>query len=268
MTKVITLIEFAKLTSPQLGELITRQPLALLPIGQVEEHGPHLPLDTDAVIAERITRAASERLVDLPAMVLPTIWTGYSGRELAHWPGTIRVRTRVFADLVFDVIHSLVEMGVRKIVTVNGHGHHPALLEMVAREIADETGVYVACVDVARMAAPAVAKHRRSTPGGCIHGCEFETSLALYLGLEVDMSKAPTQDHFNYSSANVSGDGFTPGKRVFWSTWGIQRSKTGVYGDPALATAEMGEVVFQATVGELVAFCREFHQAPPANWGD
>lgn len=261
------MIEFAKLTSPQLGELLKRRPLALLPVGQVEEHGPHLPLDTDAVIAERVTHAAAADLEALPAMVLPTLWAGYSGRELTHWPGTIRVRTRVFADLVSDVVQSLVAMGVSKIITVNGHGHHPALLEMVAREVADDTGVYIACVDVARMAAPAVARHRRSEPGGCIHACEFETALALYLGLPVDMSQAPTEDHFRYRSDNVSGDGFTPGKRVFWSTWGIQRSQSGAYGDPVLATAAMGEAVFQEAVSNLTAFCREYHAAPPADWG-
>jgi creatinine amidohydrolase len=258
---------FASLTSPQLTEIIARHPLALLPVGQLEEHGPHLPLNADAVIAERVTAATAERLEDLPCLLLPTVWSGYSGKELAHWAGTIRVRTRVFADLIFDIVQSLCDMGIQKIVTVNGHGHHPALLEMVAREIADATGVYIACADVAKMAAPAVQQHRQSPPGGCIHGCEFETSLMLHLGEPVDMSQAHDRDLFTYSSLNFPGDGFAGGKKAFWSTWGIQRSETGIYGDPTCATAEFGKLVFEETVTNLEAFCREYHGVKAADWG-
>lgn len=260
--------ELAALTSPQLAELLARNPLALLPIGQVEEHGAHLPLNADLVIAERLTQAAAAQLEDLPALVLPGVWSGYSGRELAHWPGTIRVRTRVFADLIYDIVHSLVDMGLRKIITINGHGHHPALLEMVAREVADATGIYIACVDVAKMAAGAVAKYRKSAPGGCIHGCEFETSLLMYFGYPVDKSLCHTQDIFRYASPNIPGDGFAGGKKAFWSTWGIQRSHTGIYGDPTVASAETGELIFHEAVANLVSFCREYHAAEPANWDD
>ncbi|MBU0610691.1 MAG: creatininase family protein [Armatimonadetes bacterium] len=258
---------FASLTSPQLGEIIARRPLAILPVGQIEEHGPHLPINADVVIAERVATAAAGRLEDLPCLLLPALWAGYSGRELAHWPGTIRVRTRVFADLVFDLVKSLCEMGIEKIVTVNGHGHHPALLEMAAREIADATGVYIACAEVAKMAAPAVAQYRQSAPGGCIHGGEFETSLLLHLGEPVDMSQAHSRDVFRYASDNFPGDGFAGGKKAFWSTWGIQRSETGIYGDPTCATAEFGRMVFEEAVKNLEAFCREYHGVEAADWG-
>jgi creatinine amidohydrolase len=257
---------FAELTSPQIADLIAQKPLALIPVGQLEEHGPHLPVNADALIAERITGALAERLEDLPCLLLPTVWSGYSGKELAKWAGTIRLRTRVFADMMFDIIRSLTEMGIEKIVTVNGHGHHPALLEMVAREIADETGVYIACAEAAKMAAPAVQKHRKSVPGGCIHGCEFETSLLLYFGAKVDMSQAHNRDFFRYNTENFPGDGFSGSKQAFWSTWGIQRSETGIYGDPTVADAEFGRLVFEEAVKNLEGFCREYHSVPAAKW--
>ncbi|NPV46859.1 MAG: creatininase family protein [Armatimonadetes bacterium] len=259
---------FGQLRSPQLGDLIGKNPLALIPIGQLEEHGPHLPVNTDFVIAERLSEACAEQLQELPCLLLPGVWSGYSGKELTHWPGTIRVRTRVFADLIYDIVHSLVAMGFRKIATVNGHGHHPALLEIVAREVADAAGVYIACVDVAKMAAPAVARYRKSPPGGCIHGGEFETSLMLYLTDDVDMAVATAEDVFRYSSPNVPADGFAGSKKAFWSTWGIQRSKTGVYGDPTLATRETGEAIYRETLENLVGFLREYHAAEPADWSD
>ena len=248
-----------ELASPEVGALVEQNALCLVPIGQVEEHGKHLPVGTDATIAERVVTAAAERLEpDLPTVTLPAIWTGYSGKELANWPGTIRVRTRVVADLVFDVVKSLIEMGFAKIILVNGHGHHPGILEMVAREIADETGVYIAVAEVAKLAAEAVQQHRKSAPGGCIHGGEFETSVMLHLGEPVDMSKATDEDVFRFESEFFAKDGFAGSKAAFWSTWGIQRSKTGIYGDPTVATKEFGEVVFEAMVGKLVAFAREF----------
>lgn len=257
---------FAELTSPQIADFIARKSLVLIPVGQVEEHGPHLPVNADAVVAQRVTHAAAEKLADLPCVVLPTVWAGYSGRELQNWPGTIRLRTRVFADMMFDIISSLVEMGFDKIATVNGHGHHPALLEMTAREIADAHSVYIACIEVAKMAAEEVARCRRSAPGGCIHGGEYETSLMLHFGCPVDMAAAHGDDMFAYSSANVPADGFTGGKKAFWSTWGIQRSKTGIYGDPTCACAETGERIFNAAVDAMVDFCREYHAHPAADW--
>ena len=185
-------------------------------------------------------------------MVLPALWSGYSGKELTRWPGTIRVRTRVVADVVYDVVHSLTDMGFAKIIIVNGHGHHPAILEMVAREIADDTGVYIAVMDAAKLAAQAVQAHRRSAPGGCIHGGEFETSLMLHLGRPVDMDLATDEDTFTFESPCFPKDGFAGSKKAFWSTWGIQASKTGIYGTPSVATEEFGRVVFEAMVQELV----------------
>lgn len=257
--------DFSMLTSPQIGRLAEDNALCLLPVGQVEEHGRHLPTGTDTVIANSVVRAAADKLhPEPPTLVLPALWAGYSGKELTRWPGTIRVRTRVVADVVYDVVHSLTDMGFAKIIIVNGHGHHPAILEMVAREIADDTGVYIAVMDAAKLAAQAVQAHRRSAPGGCIHGGEFETSLMLHLGRPVDMDLATDEDTFTFESPCFPKDGFAGSKKAFWSTWGIQASKTGIYGTPSVATEEFGRVVFEAMVQELVEFSREYWRTPTA----
>ena len=157
-------------------------------------------------------------------------------------------------------------MRFEKVVVVNGHGHHPAILEMVAREIADDTGAYIAVMDAAKLAAKAVAEHRKSAPGGCIHGGEFETSLMLYLDQPVEMDKATDEDTFVFASPFFPRDGFAGSKKAFWSTWGIQVSKTGIYGTPTVSTREFGEVVFNSMVDELVAFAREYWKTPTACW--
>ena len=254
-----TPVRLAELTSPEVGEWVARGALALLPVGQVEEHGPHLPVSTDWVIAERTAAAAAELVhPEPPIVLLPGVWSGYSATIMQQWPGTIRLRTRVFADMVHDIVLSCLGMGFRKLVMLNAHGHHPALLEMVAREIGDETETAVAVVDVARMAVDAMRAVRKSAPGGAIHGGEFETSLMLYFGAPVRMDLATAEDLFRYHSDNIPGDGFSGSKRAFWSTWAIQPTKTGIYGDPTCATAETGKVIFESMVENVAGFLREY----------
>ena len=251
---------FVDLTSPEVGAAAERESLVLLPVGQVEEHGPHLPVGTDLFIAEHVVRAVADELEGrIETLVLPGLWTGYSGAELGRWPGTLMVRTRVFTDLVHDVCLSLIKSGFRKICLVNAHGHHPALLETALREIADETGVYLATLEIARLAREAFQQVRKSEPGGAIHGGEFETSLLLYLGERVETHRASDEDHFRYASVHVPGDGFSGGKPGFWSTWGIQRSETGIYGSPTVASRETGERVFRAIVAGAAEFLLEYH---------
>lgn len=253
------IIRLTDLTSPEVAEWVGHGALALLPVGQIEEHGPHLPVNTDLVIAERTAEAAAEAVHPNPPVVLfPAIWSGYSASIMQKWPGTIRLRTRAFADMVHDIVTSALQMGFRKVVLLNAHGHHPALLQMVAREIGDETGTAIAVVEVAKMAADAVRAHRKSKPGGCIHGGEFETSLMLHFGARVEMDKAPTDAHFTYSSANVPGDGFAGSKRALWSTWAIQETGSGIYGDPTCATAGTGKRIFEALVANVAGFLREY----------
>lgn len=250
---------FGDLTSPELDALAKRHALVLFPVGQIEEHGRHLPVDTDAVIAERVATAVAQRLADeTPVLVMPTIWTGYSAKAMVRWAGTIRLRTSVFVGLVSDVCRSLIEMGLDRIVIINAHGHHPPLLETAVREIADDCGVHMAIVNVWSMGEEAFSAVRKSRPGGAIHGGEFETSLMLYFGAPVDMSKATDQDIMRYSSEFVPADGFAGSKKVFWSTWGIQESTTGIYGDPTVASAETGRVVFEAIVVNTARFVLEF----------
>ena len=75
------------------------------------------------------------------------------------------------------------------------------------------------------------------------------------------MTKATDEDAMRYHSDFVAGDNFFGGQRVFWSTWGLQESKTGAYGDPTVATAETGRDMMEAMVENTAAFAREFMSA-------
>ena len=255
-------LEFEKLTSPEIGRLARRRALVLLPFGQVEEHGPHLPVETDARIAtelgHRIASAASRRI---PIVLAPTLWTGYSGKEMARWPGMIRVRTRVVMDLLFDVVSSFIEMSFRRVVLLSTHGHHSELARVVMRELHDAwPQAHLAVIDPVSLSAETYRAIRRSAPGGSCHAGEWETSLMLFFGARVEMSKASNLDHLRYSSEFVPPDTFSGPKPVFWSTWKIQRSRTGVYGDPTVADAETGRQLVESVVERASRFLEEFYR--------
>lgn len=253
-------VYFADQRSPQLQKAIEANTLIILPVGQVEEHGNHLPVSTDTAIVEGVAQRLAETLVaeNLPTLVMPAIWSGYSTRDMVRWPGTMCIRPQVFMDLVYDVCGSLVEMGFRKIMLLSGHGHHTGTLRVVTRRIADAYDVYMALVSSASLAAERFSEIRKSGRGGSIHGGEYETSLMLYLGEPVDMDQVTDEDIMRYHSDFIAGDNFVGGQKVFWSTWGLQKSKTGIYGDPTVATAETGRQLVEAMVVNGVAFAREF----------
>lgn len=254
---------FADQRWPQLEAAIEANALVILPIGQIEEHGRHLPVSTDATIADAVGLRLAQRLVEdgIQTLVLPAIWTGYSTKDMVRWPGVMRVRPQVFMDLVFDVCSSLIGMGFRKLMLLSCHGHHAGALRVVTRLIADAHDVYMALVSPGALAAERYQQIRRSGRGGSIHAGEYETSLMLHLGQPVDMSEATDEDVMRYHSPFIAGDNFAGGQKVFWSTWGLQKSKTGAYGDPTVATAETGREIMEAMVANGAAFAKEFMSA-------
>ena len=245
---------------PQIKEHIGKRSLLILPIGTTEEHGLHLPVDTDARIAEAWgTRLAATLEPEMPVLLMDTIRYGYSMRIMRQWPGTIIVRSRVFMDMVFDLCRSLLDMGFQKLAILDCHGGHGGPLNTVSRELCDATDKAVAILSPFVMARDEFNAARKSPAGGVLHACEFETSLVLHISPEVvDMSKASNEDFMNYHSDFVAGDNCLGQQRVTWSTWYLQASKTGAYGDPTVATAEMGKLIMDAAVANGTRFLREF----------
>lgn len=258
---------FRDQSSPQIGEHIKKRTLLILPVGTTEEHGPHLPVDTDARIAEAYGTRLAEALTaaSIPVLLLDTIRYGYSLKVMRQWPGTIIVRSRVLMDMVFDVCRSLLDMGFEKMVMLDCHGGHGGPLNTVTRELCDATDKSVAIVNPFVMAREEFNAARKSPAGGALHGCEFETSLVLHISPEVvDMSKATNVDFFRYHSDFVAGDNCLGRQKVTWSTWYIQPSQTGLYGDPTVATAEMGKLIMDAAVANAVRFLQDYWSHSPA----
>jgi len=245
---------------PMLKEHIEKKSLLILPIGTTEEHGPHLPVDCDARIAEVYGQRLAETLApEMPVLVMDTIRYGYSMKIMKQWPGTIVVRSRVFMDMVFDICRSVLDMGFDKLALLDCHGHHSGPLNTVSRELCDATDKAVAIISPAALSRDEFNAVRKSEQGGAIHACEWETSILLHISPEVvDMAKATDVDTMRYHSDFVAGDGFKGRQRVTWSTWYLQASTTGTYGTPTVATAETGKIVLDAAVANGARFLKEY----------
>lgn len=263
---------FQHKTSPEIREAADRDTLILLPVGQVEEHGPHLPLDCDCIIARETAKTVAEALVsELPVLVMPTVWTAYTVRQVARWPGLITFREpEPMIQMIYDILASLVENGFNKIVIINAHGNNPAILELACRRIGSDYDVFPAVTYVLGMSKTIGPQVRQSEMGGCGgHAGEEETALLLHLTPElVHMDRATDQDIVRYQTRFFPGDIYAQVPNavsgVYWSTWGVVESETGVYGDPTAATADTGKALFEAIVNNYKAFLREYYAHDPS----
>jgi creatinine amidohydrolase len=255
-------IYYDALTWPEINEAVVARKVVLLPIGSTEQHGHHLPLDTDNFLARSVCVRAAER-APRELLVMPTIPYGYNEHAL-DFPGTIHVHYDHFIEYCLDVCKSVVHAGFLRLVIVDGHGSNEHLCEFIARRATLETDALVASTMWTNLAVEAFESVRDSGPGGAAHACELETSAYLYLaGERVQMDKA--SDHYG-GAAGKEGSrflhvdltkGIGPMKVVRWTS---SATPTGVSGAPTLATAEKGKVTVEGAAENLLAFTREFRE--------
>ena len=252
-------INFEKNSWPFLKECIEKNALVLMPIGAIEQHGPHLPIDTDMTIARKISEAVAQKLNDkFPVLVTPDLWPAYNGKYIQkNWPGSLTVSQNTQKNLLYDITISLIEMGFRKIMYLNSHGQNLFTMEAVIRKIADNYNIHIPYIFEYNIIKDFMAKERKSEEGGMCHACEVETSLMLYLTDLVQMDKAE-KNLLKYRSKFRNTDGAKSSK-VFWSTWGLETTKTGVFGDPTVATKDMGKKLFKYIIENISEFAEEYY---------
>jgi len=176
------MVELSKRTSPEAAELLGARTVALLPIGSLEPHGPHLPLDTDVTIALAQARRAAQRLeqAGLTVVVLPALPYGLTNYS-DGFAGRVTLKPTTLWTLVEDVVNSLEQQEVRQVVLVNGH-LEPEHVRILRGLVADhpERGpqraqVVLADVSRKRWAATLGAEFQS---GDC-HAGRYESSLVL-----------------------------------------------------------------------------------------
>lgn len=166
----------------------------VVPIGSTEQHGPHLSVATDAVLAEHVARSAASQATapDRPVLVAPTLNYGASDHHLPH-AGTLSVRGTTYLALLIDILESAVRTGYRRIVLLNGHGGNEDLARQAAREVTAEYPAVIAAVGYwtlawGRLVQVATRHGLGPVPG---HAGAFETSLVAHVAPQyADVSAA------------------------------------------------------------------------------
>ncbi len=265
----MTSYRYGELTWPQVKEAAESGKVAVVPVATIEDHGLHLPVDTDVLlcteVCERAVKLASDR-----AVLVPPINHGFSPHHM-DFPGALTIGADTFIKYCVDVCRSLTHHGFRRILIVNGHGSNTPFVDIIARLTVVETGALVAAVNywnAPGVHAAAEALRESDLVGGMNHACEFETSIYLALRPDlVDMSKAvrelshePTR---NYWTDLVGGDG----PLVMMEHWSAL-SQSGVMGDPTKASAEKGVTLLAAAADGIVELIDEMRDRRPAQRRD
>jgi len=234
-----------ELTWPEAKERLQLVDVALLPVGSIEQHGPHLPLDTDAFDAAHLAREVAMACSEPRPLVLPLVPYGVSYHH-DDFAGTLSVSPDTLAKLVQDIGMSAARNGVKKLIIINGHGGNDPALHFAAQLINRDASIFT-CVDSGETSDTDVFGIAE-TPND-VHAGEIETSttLALRPGL-VRMDKA-RKFVPKFSSHYLD---FTSKRSVVWHAKTVRISKSGVLGDPSKASREKGERIWAVMISNLV----------------
>jgi creatinine amidohydrolase/Fe(II)-dependent formamide hydrolase-like protein len=236
-----------ELTWPQAEARFKEVDLVLLPVGAIEQHGPHLPLDTDAFDARHLALEVARSCSAPRPLVLPLIPYGVSYHH-QDFPGTLGVSPDALSHLVCEVGMAAALHGATKLVIINGHGGNVPALSYAAQMINRDAHIFT-CVESGETS-DADVDAMTETPND-VHAGESETSTSLAVRPELVRMEAawPSVPHF--SSRYLD---FTNKRSVAWYAHTMKLSSSGVLGDPTKASAEKGRRIWEVMVRRLVEF--------------
>ena len=219
----------AELTWPEAEKRFKEVDVALLPVGALEQHGPHLPLDCDAFDAQFIAQRVAEGCKDPQPLVLPLIPYGVSYHH-EDFSGTISIDPETLSQMVYDIGMSAVRHGITKLVIINGHGGNSPALHFAAQMINRDAHIFT-CVDTGE-SSDADIYAMTDTPND-VHAGEIETSTTL--ATRPHLVKLDRAHRFvpKFSSRYLD---FTTKRSVGWYAHTSKISPKGILGDPTKAS--------------------------------
>ena len=249
------------LTTQDFAGLDAERVVAILPVGAVEQHGPHLPVRVDAAINAGIMARAVELMPpDCLVLVLPMMPVGKSDEHLA-FPGTLTLSHETLGRVWYELGESVHRAGIRKILFLNSHGGQPQLLEIVCRDLRVKLGMFASSVMWPRLidmdALFDAAENRHG-----IHGGQSETSVMLHLHHDlVEMDRAenfvPLSVQIERESEILSPEGSA---RFGWQAQDLHPK--GACGDATKATAELGKMTVHRAAARLLTVIDEIARYP------
>jgi creatinine amidohydrolase len=262
----------ADLAPPDLKAYLAEKNIVMVPIASLEQHGPHLPLATDTIQAEEVTRRAAERA---HVLYTPCIWFGYSPQHLyepGEGTGTITVRSQVLLEVYRDVARSLIYHGFDRIVFVNNHGSNTKIIDPLLRRIRYETGAFVTMSKLYAerylgLIEDVMENPPEETPGW--HSSELETAQVMahderLVRMDRAVHERPRRpDWFPDSFVKLDGapDVEFQGYQYFlFPTDHSDFTPSGVIGNPFRASAEKGRETYERYARHLADALVEFEK--------
>ncbi len=229
-------VEWARMTRVELCEFAAKpRALAILPVGALEQHGPHLPTITDTASAHAAAvRAARLVSAETPVAVLPGFWLGLSEH---HFPfgATVSIDSQAYWAVLDGIARSLKVLGVSRLLIVNGHGGNVEPLAVIVRELAVKHAMAIVSTTPWYLSPTETHAVFDSNPQGR-HACEGETSIMLAIAPDT----VRTERFASAVQYRPQGVSCRPGFYRFYSFAEIA-PLAGCTGDPRSATAEKGE---------------------------
>jgi creatinine amidohydrolase len=231
-------------------DALDRATVVVIPFGAMEQHGAHLPLETDALIGQELAR----RLDDVcqgRLLILPTQWLGLSTHHMG-FPGTITASVDTYLALATEIIESIAQAGFKKILLLNSHGGNSSALDVVLTKVRlSYPEARVVLVTYWNIAAEKLRALRDSAEGGMGHACELETSLVMAAksdAVRIDKIKADGR----WSTSRFLGKDMLSGGTAGVSRSFSEISTDGAVGDPRTASVDKGQKFFDAIVAQLL----------------
>jgi creatinine amidohydrolase len=236
----------------------TSSKVFVVPLGSLEQHGPHLPLGTDSWIAGEVAKRVEQEAPN-QIVLLPTLWLGHSPHHRQF--GCVSVDMRPYMDMISGLCRSLVASGARKILLLNGHGGNDVPAKAALREVKDyfpsSLDLYIAFASYWNLAAPKLMEMRDSPRGGMGHACELETSILLAVAPESVDKSAIAPDGLRNDSKWLQHD-MLAGQPYFLVNDFHEITESGVFAMPQYASAEKGDRFLRAIVECVLEFIHDF----------
>jgi creatinine amidohydrolase len=241
------------LSALQLSAELTKDSIIVLPLGAIEQHGPHLPLNTDFVVADAVSRAAVDKFgAETNAWLLPTLPFTKSN-EHAWAAGTMWLSATTMMAVIDDIGRCVASTPAKKIMFINGHGGNSALMAMMNRELRLKYGLQTFLAHP-HMPADQGGSSAESELGMGVHGGVDETSVMLHLRPDlVDLSLAVRR----IPEGLAKNEQVKFGGRVAFGWLSNDFFSEGHIGDPTGASAELGALMFASAIESLGTAMKE-----------
>jgi creatinine amidohydrolase len=243
-------VQWANMKAAEIRGLKERNAIAIVPIGSIEQHGPHLPVQVDTLLVSEVA-ARTARMVaeETPIVVLPTIWSGLAEHHMSLG-GTLTLDLATFFGLVRGIVRSVARNGLGRILLLNGHGGNMSALNALVGELSVELGLPIALATYWIPARQAFAEILEEQPS-VAHACEAETSMLL--ALRPDLVAMAKLDEIDPPREWGGGGGSDVYLWQSVSDW----SPSGVAGVPGAASADKGERLLDAAATALADRIRD-----------